>query len=155
MGRVWHSAISSRLFPRFAIQASESRMITGLEGAYLLCNLGILVNGSFIKLSEGMLIPWGAGALGRLGGCGEGISAKPARTRAVEAANFGALDGAWAASAGEGAVFPKLAQNLGNQTNPTRISYQVNNQTGWDGLAGRLSGIWNGSIWHGKWTWWS
>ena len=68
-------------------------MITGLKGAIPLCNLGILENAAFIKLSERMLIPWGTGALGRLGGCGEGIFAESARTRAVEAANFAAWGG--------------------------------------------------------------
>lgn len=134
-----------------AIQASKSRMIAGLKGAYLLCNLGILENATFIKLSEGMVILWGTG----LGVAQRGWLWKSARTRAVEAANLGALGGAWAASAGAGAVFPKLAQKLVNQTNPSRISYQVNNQIGWKGLEDRLSGMWKRGKQNGEWTWWS
>jgi len=109
----------------------------------------------FYQVVRGDADSLGYGALGRLGGRGEGISVESARTRAVEAAKFGALGEAWVASAGDDATFLKLAQKLGNQTNPTRISYQVNIQIGWDGLADRLSGIWKRGKQNGERTWWS
>jgi len=62
--------------------------------------------------------------------------------QAVQGADFplgyGALGGVAAASTGAGAVFPKLAQNLGNLTGYSRIEYQGNNQIGWTGLYDRL-----------------
>ena len=121
-------------------------MIAGLKGANPLCNLGILENAAFIKLSEGDAFSLGCGAWGGLEGAVRGIFAEPARARAVEAANFGALGDAWAASAGAGATFPKSAQKLGNLTGYSRISYQVNIQIGWDGLADRLSSRWKGVL---------
>ena len=51
-------------------------MITGLEGAYLLCNLGILENAAFIKLSEGLIFPWGTGLWGGAEGAARAICAE-------------------------------------------------------------------------------
>jgi len=57
-----------------AIQASKNRMITGLKGAIPLCNLGILENAAFIKLSEGLIFPWGTGLWGGAEGLTRGFS---------------------------------------------------------------------------------
>ena len=64
-------------------------MIVGLKGAYLLCNLGILENATFIKLSERMFILWGTG----FGAARRGWVRKSARTSAVEANGGAALGG--------------------------------------------------------------
>ena len=83
--------------------------------------------GAETKIFRGLAAFLGCGAWGG----SEGIGARLARTRVVEAACDAALGDGVAVSGGEGAVLPKMTQNLDNQTNPSRISYQVNNQIGW------------------------